>query len=338
MNVRGAALQSGLAALGLIVAYGTWQREPERAPGEVTVIDASKSELKRVRFDDGSGKWVELTRRSDGEEPRVWLKLSGDATKKTPERELPGNEGAERLWDKFAPLHATRALGTLSADKLKEVGLDGAKKRLEVDARGDKTVFVVGNPPFGGVSDPYVRNEHDQKVYVLGNSVLGDLESASVRLIDRTLHGFKAGDFDGITVAAGGKTRELSVPPVDNPAQAKVLTKAGKPDDMAKNWHDKMWRQFVTDVLGKDEKPAGGAPEVACKLTYTMKGKQKGFIELGRVTPPPTQSTAASSSSQPAPAAAPEVWARSEHSAGWDKLPSAAEELVKECAKVAAGD
>jgi hypothetical protein len=46
MNVRGAAIQSGLAALGLIVAYGTWQREPERAPGEVVVVDASKSELK----------------------------------------------------------------------------------------------------------------------------------------------------------------------------------------------------------------------------------------------------------------------------------------------------
>ena len=42
MNVRGAAVQSGLAALGLVVAYGTWQREPERAPGEVVVVDASK--------------------------------------------------------------------------------------------------------------------------------------------------------------------------------------------------------------------------------------------------------------------------------------------------------
>ena len=38
MNVRGAAAQGGLAALGLVVAYATWQRQPERAPGEVIVV------------------------------------------------------------------------------------------------------------------------------------------------------------------------------------------------------------------------------------------------------------------------------------------------------------
>jgi hypothetical protein len=290
-----------------------------------------------VRFDDGAGKWVELTRRAEGdEEPRVWLKLSADAAKKTPERELPGNDGAERLWDKFAPLRATRALGVLAADKLKEVGLDGAKKKLDVEARGGKTSFAVGNPPFGGVSDPYVRDEHDRRVYVLGNGVLSDLESAGVRLIDRTLHGFKAGDYDGITVAAGGKSRDLTVPAAENPMAAKVLNKAGKPDDMAKNWHDKIWRQFVTEVLGKVEKPTNGAPEVACKVTYTMKGKQKGFLELGRVAAPPTQSSPQNAS--PATPPPGEVWARSEHTAGWDKLPTAAEELVKECAKIAAGE
>ena len=56
MNVRGAAVQSGLAALGLVVAYTTWQREPERAPGEVIVIDVNKSDVQKVRFDDGAGK------------------------------------------------------------------------------------------------------------------------------------------------------------------------------------------------------------------------------------------------------------------------------------------
>src|SRR6185369_1477169 len=119
MNVRGAAVQSGLAALGLVVAYTTWQREPERAPGEVVVVDVNKSDVKSIRLDDGNGKTVELERRQDGrdEEPRVWLKLSADAKAKPPKpaREVPGNEGADRLWDKFAPLHATRALGTLPA-------------------------------------------------------------------------------------------------------------------------------------------------------------------------------------------------------------------------------
>jgi hypothetical protein len=330
MNVRGAAVQSGLAALGLVVAYGTWQREPERAPGEVVVVDASKSEVSKVRYSDDKGKTVELERRNEsGEEPRIWLHLSGDATKKLPDREVPGNEGAQRLWDKFAPLHATRGLGVLPDAKLKELGLDAPKKKLEVTARGGQTTFDIGASPFG-VSDPYVRDQHDKRVYVLGGGVLSDLDSASVRLVDRTLHGFKPGDYDGLTVAAGGKSHELTVPASENAFQAKLVGKNGKPDEQAKNWHDKIWRTTVIEVLGKGENPKAGTPELVCKLSYSWKNKPKGFLELGRLpAPAPTTAT----SSQP-PAS--DVWSKSEHTASWVKLSSTAEALLTECAKVAA--
>ena len=332
MNVRGAAVQSGLAALGLVVAYGTWQREPERAPGEVVVVDASKNEVTKVRYADDKGKTVELVRRSEsGEEPRIWLRLSADATKKTPEREVPGNEGAQRLWDKFAPLHATRGLGVLPDAKLKELGLDAPKKKLEVTARGGTTTFDIGASPFG-VSDPYVRDQHDKRVYVLGGGVLSDLDSAGVRLVDRTLHSFKPGDYDGLTVAAGGKSRELSVPASENAFAAKLVGKSGKPDEQAKNWHDKIWRTMVTEVLGKGESPKAGTPEVVCKLSYGWRGKSKGFLELGRLpAPPPEKAT----SSQP-PAS--DVWGKSEHTASWVKLPATTEPLLTECAKIAASE
>ena len=205
MNVRGAAVQSGLAALGLVVAYTTWQREPERAPGEVVVVDVNKGDLTTIKFDDGAGKSVELDKRKEGrdDEARVWLKLSADAKQKKPAREQPGNEGAERLWDKFAPLRATRALGVLPADKLKELGLDAPKKHLEVTARGVTHKFAVGSSPFG-VSDPYVKDESDGRVYVLGGGVINDLDAAGVRFVDRALHAFKPGDYDTGTVSAGG--------------------------------------------------------------------------------------------------------------------------------------
>ena len=336
MNARGAAIQSGLAALGLVVAYATWQREPERAPGEVVVIDANKSDLKKIRFEGGDNKWVELTRRSDdGEEPRVWLKVSPDAARKSPERELPGNDGAQRLWDKFTPLHATRALGKLDAAKLKEVGLEKPVKKLTVEARGGKLDFAIGAPPFGGVSDPYVRDEHDQRVYVLGGGIVGDLESAATRLVDRALHGFKAGDYDTITVSSGGKSRTFTTANAESLTQAKLLAKNGKPDDMAKNWHDRVWRFFVTDVLGKGENPAAGTPEVSCKVEYLSRGKKRGWLEIGHLT---TQAPAQQnvSSSQPPTAPVTEFWARSEHTASWTKLPTTADQVDKECAKVAA--
>ncbi|MDB4971460.1 MAG: hypothetical protein JWN44_7149 [Myxococcales bacterium] len=332
MNVRGAAVQSGLAALGLVVAYTTWQRDPERAPGEVTVVDVNKGDVQKIRFDSGDGKWVELDRRKEArdEDPRVWLKISPDLQKKTPAREVAGNEGAERLWDKFGPLHATRALGALKPEKLKELGLDAAKKKLELTARGVKHTFTVGSSPTG-VSDPYAKDDQDGRVYVLGGGVVADLESAGVRLVDRTLHGFKPGDFDGVAVTAGGKTRALQVPPAENQFAAKLVSaKSGKPDEMAKNWHDKLWRSMVTEVLGKGEAPERGTPEIGCKVEYTWRGKQKGFLEVGRLMPSQTLSTSTT------PMA--ETWARSEHTSGWVKMPGNADDVLKECTKIASGE
>ena len=119
--------------------------------------------MQKVRFADGAGKTVELDARKEGrdEEPRVWLKLSADAKKKKPARELPGNEGAERLWDKFAPLRATRALGVLGADKLKELGLDAPKKHLEVTARGVTHTFDVGARRSACQRSRTCKDEHD---------------------------------------------------------------------------------------------------------------------------------------------------------------------------------
>jgi hypothetical protein len=337
MNVRGAAVQSGLAALGLVVAYTTWQREPERAPGEVTVVEVNKGDVQKIRLDTGDGKWVELERKKDArdEDPRVWLKISADAQKKTPQREMAGNEGAERLWDKFAPLRATRALGALKPEKLKELGLDAPKKKLELTARSVKHTFAVGSSPMG-VSDPYAKDEQDGRVYVLGGGVIADLESASTRLVDRTLHTFKPADFDGITVTGAGKTHAFGAPQADNQFAAKLIEpKTGKPAEVAKNWHDKVWRSMVTDVLGKGETPEHGTPEVGCKIEYTWHGKSKGFIEIGRLTPaaPPVSSSPAA----PPPVVS-EAWARTEHTSGWVKLPSNADDLLRDCSKVAGAE
>lgn len=330
MNVRGAAIQGGLAALGLVVAYTTWQREPERAPGEVTVIDVNQGDLQKIRYDEGKGKFVELEKRG-GPDERVWLHLSADPQKKTPARELPGSEAATRLWERFAPLRAIRGLGVLKAPTLKEVGLNAPKQTLTVTARGAEYVFDVGEPPTG-VASPYIKDRRDSRVYVLGNGLLSELGAAGVRLVDRSLHSFKPGDFDGFVVTAGAKSRRFTIDASENMFTAKVRQN-GKIDDMAKNWHDKVWRTFVTDVLGKGEKPEHGTPTVTCKVEYTWRGKDKGFLELGRVTPPPPKDAKAST---PPPAS--EVWARTERTASWDRLPSSVEPVLKECSKIAAGD
>jgi hypothetical protein len=239
-----------------------------------------------------------------------------------------GPEG-EEAGARAAGQRRRRALGTLKADKLKELGLDAPKKKLELTARGVKHTFDIGASPYG-VSDPYVKDEQDGRVYVFGGGVINDLDSAGTRLVDRNLHAFKPGDYDTVTVSAGGKSKTLQAPQAENQFAAKLINpKTGKPDDLAKNWHDKVWRMMVTDVLGKGEQPTTGTPEVACKVEYSWHGKPKGFVELGRIAPPPVASNV------PAPAGAVEAWARSERTASWDKLPANADDVIKECSKVA---
>src|SRR5262249_8714370 len=151
-------------------------------------------------------------------------------------------------------------------------------------ARGVTHVFDVGAPT--GVSDPYVKDQKDQRVYVLGGGIVSDLESAAVRLVDRSLHTFKAGDWDGLSLTLGPQEGELVLQSGEKPTESKLVSKkTQKADTEAKNWHDKVFRLVVTEVLGKDEKPASGDPAPVLKLEYSLKGKPKGWLEIGRTAP-----------------------------------------------------
>ena len=338
MKAPGAMLQGGLAAVGLIAAYTTWQRAPERKAGESVIVDASASDVQKVRYEDNSGKspkWVELERRKEEGGPRVWLHVSARTEQKTPERELRGNEAATKLFDKLAPLKATRALGVLAADKLKEVGLDAPKKHFELTVRGNKRSFSIGASPFG-VSDPYVKDDADGKVYVLGGGVVSDLDGAAIRLVDRTLHDWKSAEFDALSVTAAGKTRELVQTNAETPAQAKLTSKAGKTDETAKNWHDKIMKIVVSDVLGKGEVPLHGEPQIALRVDYTSHGKKRGYIEIGRVAAKIPEPPAAGVSAPPPPPSPAELYARTETTAGGEKIGATNEDLLKEADKIAA--
>jgi hypothetical protein len=360
MKVRGTVIQGALAVAGLSAAYATWQREPERAAGEVVVLEATRSDLQKARFEDDKG-WVEVWRGPAPEgagDKAAWLKLSArepapPSNTKAPERELRGNDAAVRLLDALTPLRASRALGVVEPGKLKEFGLapadapDGGaapaykKRTLAITARGDTRTFTVGSPP--GLYATYIKDDRDGRVYLLGGSVVSDLENASARLSDRTLHGFKAGDYDGVTVEAGGKSRELVALPGDSPASGKLASKktADKPDETARNWHDKLFRSYPSEILGKGEKPSAGEPQIALKVTYASKGAQKGFIEVGKIAlpPPATPPPAALPGGHPSPTPPQvEYWARTEHTAGWVKLGFGIEDVLKEAEKIAAAE
>jgi hypothetical protein len=150
--------------------------------------------------------------------------------------------------------------------------------------------------------------------------MLADLQNPN-HLVDRRLHGFEQGDFDRLVLSAGGKSKEYVQ--LDRQARAKAAFAPAKSpdkhDQMAKNWHDAVWRAFPSEILGRGEEPAGGKPSVVLRVDYYDGKSSVGYMELGR----PESTTGLS---EEAPGA--DIYARTEHSAGWMKLHNGAQLLT----------
>jgi Domain of unknown function (DUF4340) len=360
---RALAVQGGLAALGLVIAYGTWQREPERATGEVVIIDATKSDLTNVHYEDENNS-VDIRRGNDSGESGVWLRVQDKTPvlptpakptpaaptaaapaqkppaippKPRPIRQLRGDEPAEKLLAEFAPFRSPRAFGVLDAKKAKELGLDTAKKKLVITARGETRTFVIGQPAQGS-GENYLRDDKDGRTYLMPRQVLTDLQGASYRLVDRKLHTFKISDVNRLVVASAGKKREFVIANHQdlNAYKLAPASTPDKPEEMARNWHDKIWRLYPMELLGQGETPAGGQPKVLTRIDYFDGSKNVGWLEIAKLEVPSAPEPAVSPHGPPAQNNGIEIYGRSEHTAGWVRLHNDPSTL-SDADKVAAG-
>ncbi|NOJ79615.1 hypothetical protein [Myxococcus xanthus] len=354
MKVRDLALQGALAAAALIAAFVVWQREPSAGPGEVTVVDVPARALDSIRYEDDS-RFVDVFRDAS-ERDRLWVRLgykasgaasgganagatdAGVATaavgtdagtgaaagqppvtareEPPPPRELRANEVADKLFSRFAPMRAMRALGELDAKKLEEVGLATSPRKLTLTVAGKARVFALASPP-GGWGTPYLRSEEDGRVYLLGPAMLPDLENANSRLVDRRLHTFDLGDFDAVTIRAGGATRAFrATGKAPGPVVLAPEDAPERPDDFARNWHDRVWRMMPVDLLGRDEPLPGGEPQESFRVDYLRAGRAVGHVMVVK--------------------AEGGFYARTEHTTGWARLHAGMDALAEEAARVTA--
>ena len=343
MNGKAVALQGGLALLGLAAAYATWQRQPELQAGEVFVLDITKSELQTVRFDDDDAKtWAELRPDSDDSGSFVTLRLSkreapaakpaGPAGGPIPERVVRGSDAAKALYERFAPLRATRGLGVLDAAKLKDLGLAPAKKHITVVTRAGRRVFDIAPAPLGG-TDPYLREQTDGRVFVVSRSILGDFQAATTSLVEHHLHGFRFEEADRVSITAGSAKKEYRVARSADGRSVEIVSTGApdKPDPTARTWHERAFGLWPSDSLGKGEMPAEGEPQTKLRLDYFARGRSLGWLTIA-VPVPPAESV---SSATPAPKT--NFYARSEFTLGWVKLSGDGDTLVAEGAKMAGG-
>jgi hypothetical protein len=196
----------------------------------------------------------------------------------------------------------------LSPEKLKEVGLTEAKRTVEIVTASGTHRFKVASDIYGAAT-PYALSEEDGRVYVLRGTALSDLEFAANRLVDRRLHNFREDEFDAVVVRSGQKERRLVK------AGDKLAAAPQQPaDELATNWHERIWRTMGVDVLGRDETPAAGTPRVELRVDYVRGNTPVGFIEMGK--------------------AGADVFARTEHTAGWVRLHGGSAQILDERDKV----
>lgn len=233
-----------------------------------------------------------------------------------PPRELKANETAEKLFARFAPLRATRALGELDAKKLEEVGLAKTGRKLTLTVGGKPQAFALASPE-GGWGTPYLRREADGRVFLLGPALLPDLENATNRLVDRRMHTFELAGFDSVVVTSGGASRTFRVSGgAPGPVNLVPEESPDRPDEFARNWHDRVWRLMPLDYLGRGEVPPEGEPEELFRVEYRQGGKPVGHLSVGR--------------------GGGSYYARTEHTTGWARLHGGVEPLANEAARVSA--
>ena len=339
MTGRSLAVQGGLAVLGLVTVYATWQREPERAPGAVTVIDASKSDVTMIHYEDDATA-VDLTRGKTGNEAGVWLHLvtkpkaeakpdpkadpkapakpPAKPAATPPPRDLPGAENAKKLYDQFAPLTSLRAFGVLEATKLKELGLDNPKRKLEVTVKGAVRRYEIGQPAAQSAGEAFLRDTRDGRVYLMPRNILSELQNAS-HMVDRRLHTFELGRLRSHQAVRG--RQDEGVRPRRPRIPHHLGVRAGEDPRQARSDGQELARRPLARVSDRAARQGRGARrrQGHRRAARRLHGRQRqrrldrdradaraGQRHDGRRRRPDDG----------------EIYARTEHTAGWAKIPS----------------
>ena len=294
-------VRSGEPGVVVRIARSPWLSPPDAGLDAGARLVTASADAGPARQLDGGPA---LSRLPDGGTRDGGLSLS-EIAPPAPDRELRGNEAAEKLLEQFSPFTAARALGSPDAAKVREYGLESGLRRLDVSTDSTHLGFVVSSPV--GTGGSYLRTE-DGRVYILGGTLVQNLTSAASRLVDRRVHEVHLEDADRVVVHFGTQSRTLVQRRVGGTTKLFPDAHSDTPDTYAQAWLDRLNKTIPSDVLGRGEVPSEGEPKVELRVDYFKGAQLLGFVELAR---------------------AQNAWfARSEHSVGWMRVVGRAEGLV----------
>jgi hypothetical protein len=190
----------------------------------------------------------------------------------------------DELVKKVAPLKAVRRLGKLAPSQLGDFELADPSSRLEITHARGKRVIRIGGRTFGGGNHYYVIDEQTREAFLLGASIVRDLEMAQSRLFQRELHDFEITDVASVVINAPGRRRTLEHRDRQNPQTrswvAPDATEASTSTELYDNWMRQLERLRALAYPAAGEGPRPDAPPVV-RIDYRGEGGSAiGFLEV----------------------------------------------------------
>jgi hypothetical protein len=310
-----------LAIAGLGLAFGFYVRSRGGAAptDNAVLLDLHKRDISRLTWSD-EGKTVTVEERKTSEGDSYWW-ITSDTTKngKTEKKEMRGSAEVDKLLDGFAPLRASRALGTMPDEKLKEFGLTASKKSIEIVTPSGTQKIILGDNEYGS-DQRYVQDPRDSHVYLIKGFVLSNLENAATRYMEHSLHHFAKSDIDRALITVNGKSIEVIQQNRLEPGKS-FWVRAGAPDkreDTIGNWMD---RVLALNAMEYASTPP--ATTEVFRVTFRDTRSQLGTIQLLKAPTPDGKGT--------------DYYAVSDHTVIPVRLHSGGDEVAKEVDKIVGG-
>lgn len=175
-----------------------------------------------------------------------------------------GGEQADKLWEAFAPLQASRELDVASTDL--DMGFDTPHATLTVERKAGPVTITIGGSTFGERSR-YLRN--GDRVFLIERRALSRIEGSARTLAERRLHPLKPPEIAAVTVESGEQSERFIQVNADDRAKA-FWAQASAPETRhlaAASWMTSATRLAVLDYV--DDRP----DDLSSVLTLTFEDR-----------------------------------------------------------------
>lgn len=273
---RSLIAHAALAVVFGVTAAYAW-RAPKGGPeeeGAIIVLGAAE-ELTQVWWQDKDAE-VDVERRDGGVHVRV-RKAGGNGARQggAPADNVhayPGSPAAKQLFDKLAPLRATRALGKVGEEQWAGMGLKEPEGTLRLRFGERERTLHVGAASFG-TSNVYLRNE-DGEVFLTAQSNLTPLRHGGNTLLDKSLVALPLESIERVVISTPGQAREVVQRFANERAKAFYADPA-EPDaklEELSRWLDRVLKLRAVEVVATE--PTGApALEVEIRAAHGKSAK-----------------------------------------------------------------